>query len=57
MALKSIDTTVPPLRAALSDQEERALLVRIAEKKAGKNTAATTPRMPMSKHTSTSMIT
>lgn len=33
MALKSIDTTVPPLRAALSDQEERALLVRIAEQR------------------------
>jgi hypothetical protein len=31
VALKSIDTAVPPVRAALSDEQERALLARIAE--------------------------
>jgi RNA polymerase sigma-70 factor (ECF subfamily) len=33
VALKSIDTAVPPVRAALSDDQERALLVRIAEQR------------------------
>lgn len=33
MALKGIDTAPTPLRAALTDQEERELLARIAEKR------------------------
>ena len=33
MALKGIDTAPAPLRAALTDQEERELLARIAEKR------------------------
>lgn len=33
MALKRIDTALPPLRAALSDEQERTLLVRIAEQR------------------------
>jgi RNA polymerase sigma-70 factor (ECF subfamily) len=33
VALKGIDTAPAPLRAALTDQEERELLIRIAEKR------------------------